>query len=215
MALALMINEPSVSPLLSYSDRSVSSASGRITGYRTRDCGDLPAPSQPILLQAISWRHYAKCADDPDGTRFGFNPAGEGCLLQELRNGLVVERAVLRALPIGAERSIGCHYTGAIGPKLGTCGRTGGVVFKLSESSLLYSAIYHSSRVSIGKVKHVFCFSIVRGNQANGISTAGTLHGQVRRDPSGKRSFVELPIMEARIIAHSAFIGYCITPVNL
>jgi hypothetical protein len=60
-----------------------------------------------------------------------------------------------------------------------------------------------------------FCFSIVRDNQAKGKSTAGTLHGQVRRIPSSKGSFVELPIMEARIIAHSVFIGYCITHVNL
>jgi hypothetical protein len=60
-----------------------------------------------------------------------------------------------------------------------------------------------------------FCFSIVRDNQAKGKSTAGTLHGQVRRIPSSKGSFVELPIMEAQIIAHSVFIGYCITHVNL
>jgi hypothetical protein len=33
------------------------------------------------------------------------------------------------------------------------------------------SEIYHSSRVSIGKVKRVFCFSIVRDNQAKGMST--------------------------------------------
>src|SRR5450631_1454497 len=69
-------------------------------------------------------------------------------------------------------------------------------------------AIYHSSRMSIGKVKPVFCFSIVRNNQAKGISTAGTLHGQVRRSPSEKRSFVEPPIMEARIIAHMVFSSY-------
>ena len=30
------------------------------------------------------------------------------------------------------------------------------------------SAIYHPSRVSIGKVERAFCFSIVRGNQAQG-----------------------------------------------
>ena len=84
-----------------------------------------------------------------------------------------------------------------------------------SRNSVSALAIYHSSRMSIGKVKPVFCFSIVRNNQAKGISTAGTLHGQVRRSPSGKRSFVEPPIMEARIIAHSVFISYCITPVNL
>ena len=76
-------------------------------------------------------------------------------------------------------------------------------------------SIYHSSRVSIGKVKRVFCFSIVRDNQAKGISTAGTLHGQVRGNSSGKRSFVEFPRMEPRIIAHSVLICYCITPVNL
>ena len=76
-------------------------------------------------------------------------------------------------------------------------------------------AIYHSSKVSIGKVKRVFCFSIVRDNQAKGISTVGTLHGQVRRNSSEKKSFVEFPIMGARIIAHSVFISYCITPVNL
>jgi hypothetical protein len=77
------------------------------------------------------------------------------------------------------------------------------------------SAIYYSSKVSVGKVKRVFCFSIARDNQAKGISTAGTLHGQVRKTPSGKRPFVELPIMEARIIAHSVFISYRITSVNL
>jgi hypothetical protein len=45
-------------------------------------------------------------------------------------------------------------------------------------------AIYHSASVSIGKVKRVSCFSIVRGEQANGISTAGTLYGQVRGNPT-------------------------------
>jgi hypothetical protein len=75
--------------------------------------------------------------------------------------------------------------------------------------------IYHSSRLSIGRVKRVFCFSVVRDNQVKGISMAGTLHGQVRRNPSEKRSFVELPKIESRIIAHSVFISYCITPVNL
>ncbi len=42
-------------------------------------------------------------------------------------------------------------------------------------------------------MKPVFCFSIVRNNQAKGISTAGTLHGQVLRSPSEKRSFVDPP----------------------
>jgi hypothetical protein len=85
----------------------------------------------------------------------------------------------------------------------------------LATTSVSVLAIYHLSRVRIGKVKRVFCFSIVRDNQAKGISTAGTLYSQVRRNPSGKRSFVQLPTMEARIIAHSVFISYCITPVNL
>src|ERR1017187_12353 len=79
--------------------------------------------------------------------------------------------------------------------------------------SLRVLAIYHSSGVNIGKAKRVS--SILRDNQVNRLSTAGTLHSQVRRNPSGKRSFVELPIMEARIIAHSVFISYSDTPVNL
>ena len=65
--------------------------------------------------------------------------------------------------------------------------------------------IYHSSRMSIGKVKRVICFSIVRNNQAKGISTAGTFHGQVRRNPSGKRSLVECTIIYPLIITHSVY----------
>jgi len=53
---------------------------------------------------------------------------------------------------------------------------------KAYPNSISALAIYYSSRVSIGKVKRVFCFLIVRDNQAKGISTAGTLHGQVRRN---------------------------------
>jgi hypothetical protein len=60
-----------------------------------------------------------------------------------------------------------------------------------------------------------FCFSIVRDNQAKGISTTGRLHGQVRRAQQRKRSFVELPIVEMRIITDSVFISCRITPVNL
>jgi hypothetical protein len=52
-------------------------------------------------------------------------------------------------------------------------------------------AIYHSSRVRIGEVKRAFVSSIVRDNQARGMSTAGTLRGPVRRKPSKKKSFVE------------------------
>jgi hypothetical protein len=54
-----------------------------------------------------------------------------------------------------------------------------------------HMAIYYSFRMSIGKVKRLFRFSIVRDNPANNLSTAGALHGQVRGNSSPKRSFVD------------------------
>src|ERR1035437_8541049 len=83
-----------------------------------------------------------------------------------------------------------------------------------NQGSIYASAIDHSSRVSIGKVKRVSCFTIVLNDQAKGISAACTSHGQVRRRPSGKTSFVEVLIMKARTIADSLFVSSCITLAN-
>jgi hypothetical protein len=74
--------------------------------------------------------------DDSKGARTGVDSSGEGHLLRELQDGLLLGPAAVWSLRFGEDRSIGSLNPRAVGPRSGSGARIGRIAVRLLRASI-------------------------------------------------------------------------------